>query len=319
MSAKNFTNLGDRSSGYVVNGYPPMAICGMIEALTFTRRTLYPPNALPSCDAPRWASVLTGLLPTLALCLYHPEGDYMFARFAFATLVALAFQPTLSGPASAGGCRDNAECYEKVKAPDVYATVARPVVVQPGYQQTVHTPAVVGARTQKIEVQPGAWSAHHKPAEYGSYTKSVMVQPARVSHTHVPARYATVHETVVVRAAGYRWERSVDRHGRETMCKVAVPAETRTVARQVQVSAAQTVAHTTPAVYKTVTQPVLLSPAKTVHAYTPPVHDYVSHPVVLRPAQTHVVNHPPVMGVAHSQVLVREGGSRWQPVSNRHW
>jgi hypothetical protein len=244
----------------------------------------------------------------------------MLVRFAFASLIVASALPIASQSAAAfGGCRENTECYQKVKTAPVYASVARPVILQPAYRQTVHTPAVHGIRTQRIEVQPGSWTAQHKPAQYGHYTKSVMVQPARVSHTVVPAQYTTVHEAVVVRSAGTRWERTVDRHGRETMCKVHVPSVTRSVARQVQVSPAHTVAHTVPAVYKTVTEPVLVSPAKTVHSYTPPMHDYVAHPVVLRPASTHVVTHPAVMGVSHSQVLVREGRTQWQPVSVRHW
>jgi hypothetical protein len=244
----------------------------------------------------------------------------MLARFAFFTAVSavVLFGVTQSVQAS-GACREHSKCYQKVHTPAVYSTVAHPVVVEPARHQIVHMPAVVGTRTQRIELHPGAWTSHHRPAEYGQYTKSVVVHPARVSHTYVPARTTTVFDHVVVRKAATRWEHSVDRHGRETKCKVHIPAETRRVARQVEISPAHTVAHSVPAVYKTVTQPVLVSPAKTVHSYSPPVHDYVAHPVVLRPASSRVVIHPPVIGVAHKRELILEGGTKWQPVSERHW
>jgi hypothetical protein len=244
----------------------------------------------------------------------------MFARYAMAAALASATMPiTIQTATAFGDCRGHAECYQKVKAPDTYATVARPVVLQPARSETVHVPAVVTERMQRVEVQPGSWTAHHRPAEYGSVAKTVMVQPARVSHSTIPARYETRHETVVVRPASFRWERTVDRHGRETMCKVAVSAETRTVARQVQVSPAHTVAHTVPAVYKTVTQAVLVSPAKTVHTYNPPVHSWVANPMVLRHASTKVVTHPAVTAVVHEQVKVKDGAVSWQPVARRHW
>lgn len=223
-----------------------------------------------------------------------------------------------AGQASAGGC-DYGECYQKVQLPDEYATVAGPVVVRPASNEVVHEPAIVTTRQQRIETQPGYWVAEKVPAQVGSVTKAVMVRPATVHHETIPAEYRTVHETVVVRPAGWRWEYSVDRFGRETKCKVEVPAVTRTIARRVMVAPARTVVHTNPAVYKTVTRPLLIAPAKVRHTYVPPRHAWVEHPMVIKPATQRVIHHPAVVGVVHEDVVVRRGGAAWVPAHRHHF
>ncbi len=234
-----------------------------------------------------------------------------------AFLVAVqAAMPAVAGGAGCGATHQ--ECYEKVVRPDTYATVERQVVVQPARSEVVREPAVVMNRLERVEVAPGRFHAQHIPAQYGSIERSVLVKPASVQYSVVPAQYRTVHETVVVRPASWRWERQVDRHGRETMCKVQIPAETRTVARQVMVAGAQRVAHTTAAVYHTVRQTVEVAPARVRHTHIPATYAYVDRAVVVRPATTRVVTHPPVLGVTHQKVLVNKGGAEWRRTSG-HW
>ena len=215
------------------------------------------------------------------------------------------------------GCR-SAECYERVRRPDVYATVARPVVIAPGHVDVVRHPPVVIENVRRIETVPGQFHVQHSPAMYGSYTRTVMVSPARTVHQHVPAVRQIVHRHEIVRAASYRWERTVDAHGRVTMCKVGVPQVTRTVAREVVVAPAQTVALVVPAQYRQISQPMLVAPARRHFTYQPPAYAYVSEPMVVRPATQSVIHHPPVMGVQHQEVLVQRGGYGWAPVG-RHY
>ena len=241
----------------------------------------------------------------------------MIAAVGVATALGLTLA---TGSAMAGdhGCRSS-ECYERVRQPDVYGHVDRPVVIQPGYSQVVHYPAAVHDRVRAVEVIPGSFDVQRTPAMYGSYTRTVMVAPSRTTHQHVPARYKVAQHEQIVRAAKVRWERQVDAHGRVTMCKVVVPAVTRTVARSVMVSPAHTVAHVAPARYTQVRQPMLVAPARTNYSYNPPVYSYVSEPMVIRPATREVINHPPVIGFQSHKVLVRRGGYGWAPVGHRHW
>ena len=230
------------------------------------------------------------------------------------TTAALAF----AAPALAFDRDCRSECYEKVRKPDTYATVERPVVVRPGYNEVVHTPAVVMDRVARVEAVPGRWHAHSTPAVYGSMARTVMVAPARTVSEHVPAVRQRVLSHVVVRPAKVGWQRSVDAFGRETMCKVEQPAVTRAVERDVVVAPARTVDRVVPAQYRTVSQPVLVQPARTHHVYQAPLYSYVSQPMVVRPASSEVISHPPVVAVERERVLVSRGGYGWSRVGG-HW
>lgn len=217
------------------------------------------------------------------------------------------------------GCSSRAvECYEKVRKPDVYATVERPVVVAPGRREVIHTPAVIEPRPYRVGP---AYSirTEHVPAVYSTVMRRQLVQPASVSYVHQPAVVQRVHQTVVAHPGGVRWERQVDRHGVERMCKIHVPAVTSTVARDVVVSPARRVAVETPAVYHEVAVPVLVSPARTRHVSVPAPYAVAYRPTVLKAASIVVVDHPPVIGVERQRVLVQSGGSTWQRSHDHHW
>lgn len=173
------------------------------------------------------------------------------ALFAVLPAVALATSAT-------AGCH-HGECYEKVQAPDVYATVTRPVVVAPPRTEVYHSPAV-----------------------YGTVARQVEVAPARAWHSYTPAVYATVERDVVVAPGGYSWQRSVGWHGHERMCKVYHPAVTRRVSERVMVAPPERLTHVKPAVYATVHRPVMLQEARTHRVYRPAVVAYHRHDVLVR-------------------------------------
>jgi hypothetical protein len=184
--------------------------------------------------------------------------------FVFPFAAAVAALPM--GPVVAtAGCH-HAACYEKVRTPDIYATVARPVVVAPARSEIIRTPAVHGTVVRQIEVAP-----------------------ARAWHSHSPPVYGSVARKVVVSPGGFRWQYTVDRHGRERLCKVYVAPVTRTVQQTVLVKPAERHTHVAPALYKTIHQPV-----------------------VLRPTSVHTVHHPAVVDYRREKVLVRPGGYHWQ-------
>jgi hypothetical protein len=215
----------------------------------------------------------------------------MYMRSVLATAAVLSTLGAL--PASAG-------CYSNCVPVEPVATT----YVKPARTVHVREPAVIGTRVQRIETQPGYWTATRQPAQVGIMSKSVVVQPAQVHHQTISAKYETVHETVVVRAASVRYEMRPDCCGRMVKCAVHVPAVTKTVARQVMVSPAHSVAHTTPAVYKTVTTPVTIAPAKTTYDYTPAKFDYVAHPMMLKGETFRAVHVP-------AEVVRVEPHSRW--------
>ena len=233
------------------------------------------------------------------------------------TLVALIIGgSSLAAPASAfdlgrADCR-SADCYEKVRQPDVYGRVQRPVMLEPGHTDVRHLPAAIQIRPQRIEVVPGMWHADRSPALYGHTQKHVMVKAAHVSRSHTPAVYKTVHEPVMS-GGSVRWERVRDAHGRERLCKVVVPGKMMSMARRVMVSPAHTSETVIPAVYRPVTRSVLVQPAHTHYTYQNPVHQFVDNANVIRPATVETTRHDPVWGTESHSVLVKKGGYAWQP------
>ena len=216
------------------------------------------------------------------------------------------------------------ECYQKVRRPDVYATVERPVVVAPGHREFRHEPAVIQNRPYQVQVAPQRVHVEHVPAVYSTVTRRQLVEPARVGYVHQPAVIERVLETVVTHPGGLRWERSFGRDGQERICKVHVPAQTATIARDVVVSPARSVPVATPAVYREVAVPVIVAPAHTRHIVEPAQYAIEHRPVVLRPASTVIVDHPPVIGLQRQQVLVQGGGYGWQRTGgdgdyHHHW
>lgn len=237
----------------------------------------------------------------------------MKMRFGTVAVLIAAGAAGVASPAAAyGGCAGKVvECYEKVRNPDVYKTVAHPVVVKPGWKEVVETPAVVERRTDRVVATPGHWLAKHEPAVYGSYTERVLVSPAHVRFAVTPPTRRVIHSTVVVRPGRTHWVHKRGQYGQPVKCKVKSPPVRRTVARTI-VEPGVRIARHMPAVYQTVERPMLVQPARTRHFYQPPVYGFVDRQVVVQPASRHVIAHPPVMGVAHRDVLVHRGGYGWR-------
>ena len=185
----------------------------------------------------------------------------MFQRFLNAAAALAAFSAVMA-PSQAVAC--HGECYEKVRTPDVYATVARPVVVQPARIEVVHSPAV-----------------------YGTLARTVEVAPARAYTSHTAPVYATVARDVVVAPSGYRWERKRGRFGREELCKVYVPAVTRRVQEQVLVEPSRRVVYLTPAVRREVQRTVVMQPAARHVVHSPGVVVYERENVLVQRGSIH--------------------------------
>lgn len=191
----------------------------------------------------------------------------MGSRVSSVLAAFAAFAMLTANAALAGGCgHDRGECYERVRTPDVYATVAEPVVVRPAYSEIYRSPAILGTVSRRVEVAP-----------------------ARAYHTYSSPVYATMARRVIVAPGGYRWQRTVDRDGRERLCKVAVPAIVRTVHERVLIEPGRRVTHVVPALYRD-----------------------VARTIVLRDARARRVQHPAIVGVRHRQALVHRGHAHWQ-------
>ncbi len=137
------------------------------------------------------------------------------------------------------------ECYARVYVPPAYKTVTEQVVVQEA--------------SESVEIVP---------AEYEWFEEKVLVEPASERRETIPAQYEWVQEKVLVSPAQSVWKRGgglledVDGATGEIMCLVEVPAEYKTVRKQVMTQAADVRSIVVPARYETVRKKRLVSPER---------------------------------------------------------
>lgn len=180
----------------------------------------------------------------------------MVLRFAAAAVLSLSFAASVS-PALA--CYGRGECYDKVRLPDAYRSVERPVVVERGYREVYETRPAVLVRPERV-----------------------LLQPPRVTYAMTPPVTRTVLQEIVVRPAGYRWERTFGPYG-ERRCKVPVPAEVKVVPREILVRPGRRVRVVEPAVYGIQNRAVAVRPARRYVVERPPVVAYERTRVLVRP------------------------------------
>ena len=174
------------------------------------------------------------------------------------TFAASAVVSAACAASPAFACRGGGECYDRVRLPDVYRTVERPVVVREGYSRIYETRPVVVVRPERV-----------------------MVQPGRVDYALTPPVTPTVFQEIVVRPAGYRWERTMGPYG-ERRCKVPVPAEVKVVPREVVVAPSRRVRVVTPPVYAIRNRAIEVRPAQRYVVERPPVIAYERQDVLVR-------------------------------------
>lgn len=145
----------------------------------------------------------------------------------------------------ARACRG--DCYDKVRLPDIYRTVDRPVIVRPGFREVVETEPVVVMRAERV-----------------------MIAPRRVDYVMTPPVTRTVMQEIVVRRGGYRWKATYGPYG-ERRCKVPVPAEVKVVPREVVVGPGRRVRVVSPAMYAIRERAIAVRPAQRIVYDYPPV------------------------------------------------
>jgi hypothetical protein len=121
--------------------------------------------------------------------------------------------------------------------------------------------------TEKILATAASKKLIAQPAAFKTGSKRILVTPASTKLVKVPAVYKTVSERVQTAPASKVWKETKcndkDCAVEEMMCLVDIPAQYRTITKQVVVTPETTKTVTIPAVYKTVQTNVLAAPAST--------------------------------------------------------
>ncbi|MER9653192.1 hypothetical protein NKJ26_06710 [Mesorhizobium sp. M0152] len=179
----------------------------------------------------------------------------MLGKSACFTIAGLTLLGTISQTAAGGRA---VECYEPVRAPDVYDTVYEDVTVSPPGQQVDYIPAI-----------------------YGTRERVVMTVPAQLSYKIVPAVTRTVYRTVQVDDGGYSWEWRVI-HGRKVLCKIWRKARYERIAETVVIQPERTRRVVIPAQYDEIAEEVLVRPEQRRIIDVPASYRTVARRVLVR-------------------------------------
>lgn len=261
------------------------------------------------------------------------------------------------------------KCYAKCLIPDEFKTVTEQVLVKEASKKVQVVPAEFGSVTEQVLVKPEAKRLLPIPAVYETVTEKIMVkepskrlevtppvyetvteqvidQPAYVKKTTIPPVYETVTERVKISEETNRWEKgkkdpnclSANPDDCRVMCLVTVPAQYKTITKQVVKTPARVVEEQVPATYKTLTKQVVKVPAQTKEIEVPAEYQTVTKRVLKapattkeeaipaeyrtvtkrvesKPAQTIEIDVPAEYATVTKSVLVKKGGyAEWREV-----
>ena len=248
----------------------------------------------------------------LGACAQNMEGGDLQAQLDAANAKNAELEAQLaSGQGNTAAIGTNAlvppnakpgECYARITQPAQFKTVQERVVASEASERVDVVPATYKTVSEQVLVREESERIEVVPATYKTVQERILVTPERRRIVTVPAKYATKTERVKVRDAYTTWKQGgqVIAVGEqalggtilqnrtsstgEVMCLVEVPAEYRTVTRQVQVSPAGTREEVIPAVYKTVSKRVVDKPATTRTVKIPAQYRNVTKTVEATPS-----------------------------------
>jgi hypothetical protein len=275
-------------------------------------------SLLASCaqdQAPRVAQVAPAAGPTTV-----PSSDGLrSANVEYLTASA-------SSPAGLPPNARSGECCARVVIPARYETVAEQVIRKPASSKIDTQPAEFEDVQERVVVKPASKRIEVVPATFDDVEERVMVRPASKRLEPVPATYRTVTEQVVVRPAYQVWKRSSELTPEERLrqnlpadagdilCLVDVPAESRTVTREVIATPATTREVEIPAEFTTVRKRVVKTPATTREIVEPEEYGTVSVKRMVRPARETRTEIPAEYDTVSKQVLRSPATTEWRQI-----
>lgn len=212
------------------------------------------------------------------------------------------------------------ECYAKVFVPPVYKTVEESVIVQEATEKMEIIPAEYDWVEEDIIVEEASERLEVIPAKYDMVEEKVLVQPTSVREERVPEEYEWVEEKVLVKSAHTLWKKGrglieqVDNATGEIMCLVEIPAEYKTVRKQVLKKPASVETVKIPAEYHTMGKKVMVRPPSTRTVKIPAKYETVRVKKMVKPEQKKISDVPAEYDTVTKEVLVSEGKAAWRKV-----
>lgn len=229
------------------------------------------------------------------------------------------------------------ECYARVLTPASYKTTKERVLAKAAGEDIEVIPAKYTTVTERVLVKEASTKLQVVPETYKTVTERVLIEPAREVLTEVPAKYKTVKEKILVKPAYTTWKKGVnpitgsgtpfsavkkngdvvskyDQSTGEIMCLVEVPAEYKTVTKQVIATPATTVKKTIPAKYKTVTKRVVATQATTRKITVPAQYNTVQVRKLVTPTKTVKKAIPAQYKTVEKRVIATQPVLEWREI-----
>ncbi|WP_205944638.1 peptidoglycan-binding domain-containing protein [Pelagibius litoralis] len=212
------------------------------------------------------------------------------------------------------------ECYARVFVPPTYRTLTEEVVEAEASEKIEVIPARYGMVNETVLIKEESERVEVIPATFKTVEERILVREAYDKIETVPAVYGTQSERMLVKPAYTTWKKGrgpierIDEATGEIMCLVEIPAEYRTVSKQVLKSPATTRKISVPAEYRTITKTVIDQPARTQSVKVPAEYSSVQVRKLLEPSQEKRMAIPARYQSVSVTEKVDDGRMEWRPI-----
>ncbi len=206
--------------------------------------------------------------------------------------------------------------------PAEYETVTEQVLTKEAYTELSVVPAVYETVTEQVLSKEGYSTIATVPAVYETVTENVLEQEAGTRIERIPAQFETVSETIQTSAASTRWEKrkadanclSANPEDCLVWCLVEVPAQNRTITKQVRKACAAGYTASGDDCIRTIDVPAkngtrsyqkLVTPATSRKTDVPAVYTTRTYRKLVSPATTTTREVPATYGTRSYQKLVK--------------
>ncbi len=227
---------------------------------------------------------------------------------------------------------DNGQCFARVLTADKLETITERVEVHPAVERQRMIPAVYETQRIRVMVKEESYAYRTVPPVYETLYEDVLIEPAREVIRKIPARYETWSETIEVEPEKLVWKAGTGLYGRDTLqtatnttegeevatgevlCRVLIPAKTRTIRHTRLLSPARTKKEIIPAKYKTLAKQVVKRPSHLERVAVPA--EYASIPVekIIQPARMETEIIPATYQDVTRQAVQEKGILQWAEV-----
>lgn len=208
------------------------------------------------------------------------------------------------------------KCYAKCLVPDTYETVTEQILLKEASSRLEVVPAVYESVSEQVLVKEGYKVLEVAPAQFTTTTETITVKDAGARLEFVPPVYETRSEQVMVQPASTKWVKgradasclSANPDDCKVWCLTEIPAQYRTVTKQVLKSPAASREIPIPAETRTITKAVIQSPAQVREKEVPAEYRTVEKQQLKSPATTREIPIAPEYSTVTTKKLVKTGG-----------